>query len=163
MPIVPYEVKNSCGFAQSVAISSPAIKALDTCASPCDRLNSIEARHRRLLARQRAITQAIMTIYSSLAVLEHMTLEMCFYLCYASYALICVCFHEDQRYVENMTVTQQPLLKPEEAAQRLNVPVSTVLAWLRSGWLPGVKIGKEWRVEAADLEQFIQQRKNRPK
>ncbi len=61
-----------------------------------------------------------------------------------------------------MTTLMRPLLTPEEVAYRLNVPERTVLRWLRSGYLQGIKAGKEWRVEPAELEEFIQRQK-RPK
>ncbi len=48
------------------------------------------------------------------------------------------------------------LLTPEEAATRLQVSLSTVKRWLRSGTLKGVKPGgKVWRIEEEVLEQFI--------
>ncbi len=48
------------------------------------------------------------------------------------------------------------LLTPEEAADRLQVSLSTVKRWLRNGNLKGVKPGgKVWRVEENSLEQFI--------
>ncbi len=48
------------------------------------------------------------------------------------------------------------LLTPEEAADRLQVSLSTIKRWLRNGSLKGVKPGgKVWRVEEKSLEQFI--------
>ena len=48
------------------------------------------------------------------------------------------------------------LLTPEEAAERLQVSLSTVKRWLRSGELNGVKPGgRLWRVEEEALQQFI--------
>jgi excisionase family DNA binding protein len=44
------------------------------------------------------------------------------------------------------------LLKPEEVAARLRVERRTVIAWLQSGRLEGIKLGNRWRItpEAAD-------------
>ena len=53
------------------------------------------------------------------------------------------------------------LLTPKEVADRLRVSEQTVLRWLRSGKLKGVKAGKLWRVEEEELEKFIkEERKN---
>ncbi len=49
----------------------------------------------------------------------------------------------------------QPLLTLEEAAQRLRTSIWTVRRWIREGKLVGTKIGGEWRVDPADLEEFI--------
>ena len=59
-------------------------------------------------------------------------------------------------------ILMQPLLTPGEVAQRLNTSKRNVLDWLRSGLLTGIKVGKEWRVDPADLEDFIRRGK-RPK
>lgn len=56
----------------------------------------------------------------------------------------------------------QKLLTPEEAADTLAVSKDTVLAWLRSGQLKGVKAGRLWRVRERDLEAFLQEPTPRP-
>lgn len=48
------------------------------------------------------------------------------------------------------------LLKPEEVAERLAVSPKMVRAWLRDGKLPGVRLGRLWRVDPDALERFIQ-------
>lgn len=52
----------------------------------------------------------------------------------------------------------QHLLTPEETAERLAVSRKSIMNWLRSGQLPGVKIGKLWRIKESELEQFIEAR-----
>jgi len=47
------------------------------------------------------------------------------------------------------------LLKPEEAAERLAVSPKAVRAWLREGRLPGIRLGRLWRISEAALERFI--------
>jgi excisionase family DNA binding protein len=48
------------------------------------------------------------------------------------------------------------LLTPEQVAERMNLSVLTVRAWLRSGRLPGVKPGgRIWRVRETDLDEYI--------
>lgn len=55
-----------------------------------------------------------------------------------------------------MTYDQMPpasteLLSPEDVAERLGLHVRTVRAYIRDGRLKAVKIGKQYRVAAADL------------
>ena len=47
------------------------------------------------------------------------------------------------------------LLTPEETAERLRVRIKTVTNWLRSGVLPGIKIGHFWRIREDRLEAFL--------
>jgi len=47
------------------------------------------------------------------------------------------------------------LLKPEEVAQRLSVSPKMVRTWLREGKLPGVRLGRLWRIDAEALEHFL--------
>ena len=47
------------------------------------------------------------------------------------------------------------LLKPEEAAERLAVSPKAVRAWLREGRLPGIRLGRLWRIAEDKLEEFI--------
>ncbi len=53
-------------------------------------------------------------------------------------------------------VNNETLLTPVDVANRLQVNERTVTQWLRKGHLRGFKVGKEWRVSAADLEGFLQ-------
>lgn len=46
---------------------------------------------------------------------------------------------------------------PQDIADSLRVKGRVVLNLLRSGKLRGVKVGKQWRVKASDLEAFIEQ------
>ena len=47
------------------------------------------------------------------------------------------------------------LLKPEEVAERLAVSAKMVRSWLREGKLPGVRLGRLWRIDPQALEQFL--------
>jgi excisionase family DNA binding protein len=53
-------------------------------------------------------------------------------------------------------MNDETLLTPVDVANRLQVNERTVTQWLRKGHLRGFKVGKEWRVSAADLEGFLQ-------
>jgi len=46
-------------------------------------------------------------------------------------------------------------LTVDEAASRLKVMPKTVRGWLREGILPGVKIGRQWRVAESTLDAII--------
>jgi excisionase family DNA binding protein len=41
---------------------------------------------------------------------------------------------------------------PEEVAEELRVTRRTIYSWLKSGRLPGVRVGRGWRIRAQDLE-----------
>ena len=47
------------------------------------------------------------------------------------------------------------LLTVEEAAAYLRVTPPTVYRLLRAGKLPGVKVGRQWRVRLVDLEAHL--------
>lgn len=49
------------------------------------------------------------------------------------------------------------LITPEDAADRLAVSKNTILDWLRSGQLKGVKAGRLWRLRERDLEEFLKE------
>jgi excisionase family DNA binding protein len=46
------------------------------------------------------------------------------------------------------------LLTPEEVARQLRVTQQTVYNWLQSGRLPGIKMGRLWRIDPADLDRW---------
>lgn len=50
-----------------------------------------------------------------------------------------------------------PLLTPEEVAERLAVSPKMIRAWLRDGRLPGIRLGRLWRVNPDALERFLEQ------
>jgi excisionase family DNA binding protein len=52
-------------------------------------------------------------------------------------------------------MTDERLLTPEQTAERLQLSEITIVHWLRAEKLPGVKLGKLWRVKESDLRQFI--------
>ena len=47
-------------------------------------------------------------------------------------------------------------LAPEEVAKMLKFPRSTVLYLLRNSRLPGIKLGKHWRIPAHGLAEFFE-------
>ncbi len=57
-------------------------------------------------------------------------------------------------------INNEKLLTPIDVANHLQVNERTVTLWLRRGYLRGFKIGKEWRVSARDLDNFLEQNAN---
>lgn len=51
------------------------------------------------------------------------------------------------------------MLTPSEIAEKLNLHPNTVRDYLKTGILPGVKLGRVWRVEEEDLYKFLKERK----
>ena len=49
----------------------------------------------------------------------------------------------------------------ETVAERLSISIRTVRSYIKSGKLPSFKIGKLRRISEADLEEFIEKRKER--
>lgn len=54
-----------------------------------------------------------------------------------------------------MIDTQKPLMKLEAAAKHLGIKPDTLRRWLRSGYIPGLKISSTWRLKVENLEDFI--------
>ncbi len=52
-------------------------------------------------------------------------------------------------------MTNHELLTCEEAAAYLRVAPQTLYRLLRSAVLPGVKVGRQWRVRRADLDAYL--------
>jgi excisionase family DNA binding protein len=52
-------------------------------------------------------------------------------------------------------MSESLMLTPEDVAARLKVKRRTVQAWLRSGRLAGLKLGKLWRIRESDLDSFL--------
>ena len=54
-----------------------------------------------------------------------------------------------------MSVNKQGLYSVEQVAERLGLHVRTVRAYLRTGRLKGVRIGKQYRISQTDLDTLI--------
>ena len=57
-------------------------------------------------------------------------------------------------------MTEEKLLTPVQVAERLQIRERTVNRWLRNGYLPGFKLGREWRIVATDLRSFMEHHVN---
>ena len=51
------------------------------------------------------------------------------------------------------------MLTPEQVAKILNIKERRVQELLRNGNLIGMKIGKDWRIDPADLDAYIERNK----
>ena len=54
----------------------------------------------------------------------------------------------------------EEILEVDDIARKLKICRATVLRWCREGLMPAAKIGKEWRIDARDFEEWFRQRKN---
>ncbi len=54
----------------------------------------------------------------------------------------------------------EELLTPEEVGSFLKLKPRSVKDLLRSGKLPGLKVGKVWRVSVVALQEYIEKQKN---
>ena len=54
-----------------------------------------------------------------------------------------------------MANEQPDILTAEEVAALLRLSLDSVRSLLRQRRLPGVKIGKEWRVRRQDLDEYL--------
>lgn len=52
--------------------------------------------------------------------------------------------------------TGQPLLKPREAAEALNVSRQTLYTWLRDGRVPAVRVGRWLRFRGEDMQRLLE-------
>ena len=50
------------------------------------------------------------------------------------------------------------LYTPEQVAEMLAVKESTVRHWMRSGKMPGIKIGKFWRIPEDALREYLERK-----
>ena len=61
-----------------------------------------------------------------------------------------------------MQVMEEAYYTLAEVAERLKVSRRTVYRWIQAGDLPAYKLGQEWRIQGADLEKFLEERRTRP-
>ena len=60
-------------------------------------------------------------------------------------------------------VVAQKLLTPQEAAEYLNIPTSTVRIKARQGLIPATKVGRRWRFDPDLLKKWVQEKSLQPK
>jgi excisionase family DNA binding protein len=53
------------------------------------------------------------------------------------------------------------MLTVKEACERTRTTPKSMREWLITGRIPGYKIGDEWRIDEAELEEWIAARKNK--
>ncbi len=47
----------------------------------------------------------------------------------------------------------------EEISTRLRVDITTVRRWLAAGAIPSIRVGRQYRVEQLDYDQFVAERR----
>lgn len=53
-------------------------------------------------------------------------------------------------------------LRVKDVAELLRIGEVAVRAWIRSGDLRAVHVGREWRIAPRDLESFLERHANKP-
>lgn len=53
---------------------------------------------------------------------------------------------------------RKPLLTTHDVAALLKVKEATIRRWIRDGDLPALHIGREWRIAAIQIEEFLKVR-----
>jgi excisionase family DNA binding protein len=49
----------------------------------------------------------------------------------------------------------EEFLRPREVAESLKVSTQTIKVWINTGRLKAVKVGHQWRIRQADLDEFL--------
>jgi excisionase family DNA binding protein len=49
----------------------------------------------------------------------------------------------------------EPWLTPADVARHLGIPRNTLYNWLKRGHLRGVKVGRQWRIQASTLAAYL--------
>ena len=56
---------------------------------------------------------------------------------------------------------EEDFLTVAEVARKLRVQVYTVRYWIRKGHLIAYKVGRDYRIQKADYEKFLQERRSK--
>ena len=59
-------------------------------------------------------------------------------------------------------MSDAPLLSTRDAATRLGITPRRVVAFIRAGRLPALRVGRTWVIREADLELVKERRPGRP-
>ena len=60
---------------------------------------------------------------------------------------------------DNATVYKQAFLTTEEVLAYLKVTPRTIYRLIRSGELPAVRIGRQWRFRRTDLDEWVERQR----
>ena len=58
--------------------------------------------------------------------------------------------------MRNSEMMEREYISPEEAGQIIGVKAKTIRAWLKTGKLLGVKLGRIWSIPQEDFKKFLQ-------
>ena len=58
-----------------------------------------------------------------------------------------------------MELPKQPFLTPQEVSDLLQVSVYTVRRWIKQGELPAYKVGRLWRINKHDLNEWLDEQR----
>ncbi|MEM8985239.1 MAG: helix-turn-helix domain-containing protein [Pseudomonadota bacterium] len=57
----------------------------------------------------------------------------------------------------------QKFMSVKDVAELLQIGETTIRNWIRSGELPAIDVGREWRIAPKELEAFLETRRRRPR
>ena len=76
---------------------------------------------------------------------------------------LCACYTvRTLRQRKVLLLMETELLTPEEAAVYLRLNPQTAYRLLRTGQLPGVKIGRQWRIRKSSLDAYLDSQRRDP-
>ena len=60
-----------------------------------------------------------------------------------------------------MSLNNEEIYTIKDIADKLKVCVNTVRTLVKSGRLPAIKVGRQWRITSTDLQDYLEEKKNR--
>jgi excisionase family DNA binding protein len=60
--------------------------------------------------------------------------------------------------VESVMSDEKEFFTVNEIAAQLRVNAKTVIRWIQTGYLPGMRVGKHYRISRASYEEFLRRR-----
>ncbi len=59
-------------------------------------------------------------------------------------------------------MANREFLTVQEVAKELRIDPKTVIRWINTGYLPGLRIGKYYRVPKTDYQKFLEKHRKHP-
>jgi excisionase family DNA binding protein len=82
-------------------------------------------------------------------------LDLLFIRCYNLFTLVIFGIKRRIRRIKGGVAMEKQLYSPAEAAEATGLAKSTIIRFLQEGKLAAIRIGKSWRIPAADFKRFV--------